>query len=328
MVMLKQLLNIMPNRPTSRKVFRRSRDWIAGVGIAVFVVATICVIIIRAADNQLAYEPEQADLTGGATKKSDAAASGGFALQFTAVSPANPPPYGAGEANGPQGSWKLKLNDNFDGTTLDTNTWSTGWLASGVTPPVQSQELACYDPQQVTVAGGILKLSAVERTMSCGGKQRPYASGAINSADKQEFSYGFFEAKIWLDASATDIYNWPAWWLDGHSWPDTGELDVMEGLSGGARATWHGPEGDGSGHGFGDAGVLSGWHVFAAEWEPGKVTAFYDGKNIGSYSSSSNITASPQFLILMAQMSPEGQYGGPIKAPSELNVDYVRVWQR
>ena len=249
----------------------------------------------------------------------------------------DPLPYGLGNENGPQGNWQLKLNENFDGVTLDTSIWSTGWWGAGITPPVHEEELACYDPAQVEVSGGILKLKAVSKSTSCGDKIRPYVSGAINSRDKIEFSYGYFEARIWLDADASAIYNWPGWWLDGHNWPFDGELDIMEGLGGSAKATWHGPEKkgengkEGDGFAFGDAGVLSGWHVFAAEWQPGKVTSYYDGVKLGEYSSSTNITSSPQYLILMAQISPEegdGSYGGPIKIPSEMNVDYVRVWQR
>ncbi|MCW2724025.1 MAG: hypothetical protein JWN35_946, partial [Frankiales bacterium] len=34
---------------------------------------------------------------------------------------------------GVPGSWKLKFSDEFNGTTLDTSKWSTGWLASGIT---------------------------------------------------------------------------------------------------------------------------------------------------------------------------------------------------
>jgi hypothetical protein len=249
-------------------------------------------------------------------------------FRYSCDADSDPLPYGLGTANGPQGNWLLKLNDNFDGTALDTSIWSTGWHGAGITPPVQSQELACYDPAQVQVSDGILKLKAVSKSTSCGGQTRPYVSGAIISYNKQEFSYGYFEARIWLDASSSAIYNWPAWWLDGHNWPVDGELDIMEGLGGDAKATWHGPQNNGAGHRFGDAGVLSGWHVFAAEWQPGKVTSYYDGAKLGEYSSTTNITASPQYLILMAQIGPQGEWGGPVNIPSEMDVDYVRVWQR
>ncbi len=222
---------------------------------------------------------------------------------------------------------KLVFEDNFDGTSLNTSYWSTGWLGSGVTPPVQGQELACYDPAQVKVANGLLTLSAIAKTQTCGGKSRPYTSGAINSSGKKSYSYGYFEARIWLDEASGKVANWPAWWLDGKNWPTDGELDVMEGLSGSANATWHGPVNNGAGFSFGKGGARTGWHVFAANWQPGIVTSYYDGVKLGSYSSSTNITSAPQFLILGEQIGPEGQYGGPVKIPSRMDIDYVRVWQ-
>lgn len=226
------------------------------------------------------------------------------------------------------GNWTLKFQDEFNGSSLDTSAWSTGWLASGITKPVQNQELACYAPDHVAVSGGALQLMATVESHSCGGVSRPYTSGMINSSGKKEFTYGYFEARLWLDESGGKIANWPAWWTDGHNWPTTGEMDVMEGLSGNAKANWHGPIDGGAGHTFGSGGVMTGWHTFAALWEPGKVTAFYDGRQVGSYSSSSNITSAPQFLILGNQIGPENRYGGPVKVPSTIQVDYVRVWQK
>lgn len=221
----------------------------------------------------------------------------------------------------------LKMDDEFSGTTLDTSAWSTGWLGSGITPPVQSQELACMDPAQVTVSGGQLHLKAIAKQETCGGKTRPYASGTINSAGKRPFTYGYFEAKVWIDEAQSKCANWSAWWLDGTHWPNDGEYDVMECLSGNNNSNWHGPEGGGSGHSVGHGGVRTGWHIFAGNWQPGVVATYYDGLKIGTYSSASNITSAPMFLILGEQIGPEGQYGGPMKIPSEMTVEWVRVWQ-
>lgn len=325
------------------------RSWtLIAFVVAAVMVGTIVLVVTRAAMNAISVEAETGTLTGVASRVSDASASGGSAIAFglsatptfTATpttaptttptptpSPTNPMPFGYGAANGPSGTWNLKLNDNFDGSTLDTSVWSTGWHGSGITPPNQSQETACYDPNQVVFDNGILRLKVDVKATNCNGT-RPYVSGAINTENKREYTYGFFEARIWLDASNNAVYNWPAWWLNGHSWPTTGEVDVMEGLSGTARATWHGPVNGGEGFELGNGGVMGGWHVFAAEWQPGYMKAFYDGKLLGTYNSSSNITSAPQYLILMAQMSPPDRYGGPVKAPSEMDIDYVRVWQR
>jgi beta-glucanase (GH16 family) len=295
-------------------------------------------IASKAAGPFLTVEPENGAVTTPAAVATDIMASGSKSVRFTpggATPPANPLPVGHGQTNGPAGTWNLKLNENFDGTALNTSIWSTGWQAPGITPPVQSQETACYDPQQVVVGGGLLRLIAVRRDINCnkGTNPHPYASGAIESKGKREYSYGYFEANMKLDGSCGGVLcNWPAWWLDGTgTWPLTGELDVMEGLGGQAAANWHGPVNNGAGFNYGRAPAGMDWskyHTFAAEWAPGVVTAYYDGVKVGQYASSQNITSAVQFLILGMQMSPQNQYGGPVKAPSEMAVDWVRVWQR
>ena len=71
----------------------------------------------------------------------------------------------------------------LNGTQLDTGTWSTGLdMGTGVTAPVNPEELQCYDPDQVSVGGGELDLNLVARAESCGGVTRPYASGLIDTS--------------------------------------------------------------------------------------------------------------------------------------------------
>lgn len=336
------------------------RFWLKGdllhqlIFVVIFAgVAISALILIHAAPLSYSIEPESGNISGRATIVSDSTASGNKSVQFNATpvslptsastppvstKPAtqgNPKPTGFGQANGPSGTWNIIFNDNFDGATLNTANWSKGFL--GTTAPVQSQMTSCHEPDQVVVENGMLKLKTILKETTCnkGTNPHPYASGAVDSHGKKEYSYGYFEARIWLDASlksdgtSDKIYNWPAWWLDGTGkWPMTGELDIMEGMIGNAKGTWHGPQDGGANHPLGNIGPVYGWHVFAAEWAPGIVTTFYDGTKIGSYSSSNNITSSPQFMILGLQMSPVDEFGGPIKAPSEMDIDYVRVWQR
>ena len=75
-------------------------------------------------------------------------------------------------------SWRpMVFDDEFNGTTLDTTKWSTGWFGSGITAPITSGELECYDPAQVVDGGGELDLNLIARSETCGGQTRPYASG-------------------------------------------------------------------------------------------------------------------------------------------------------
>ena len=75
----------------------------------------------------------------------------------------------------------------------------------------------------------------------------------------------------------------------------------------------------GSGTGCPSGIYTGGWHTFAANWEPGIVTYYYDGVDIGSVTS--GITSAPMFLVL------DYAAGNPIHVPDTMKVDYLRVWQ-
>jgi beta-glucanase (GH16 family) len=224
---------------------------------------------------------------------------------------------------GVRGDWKLRFDDEFSGTSLDTAKWSTGWYGSGITPPVNSGEKECYDPAQVSEGGGTLDLTLIRKSEDCGIRDPVYATGLVSTRGKFSFTYGFIEARVWLPAMTGDpgeVANWPAVWADGQNWPEDGEIDVVEGLGGDVCAHFHGPA-DPSGVRVGcpSGTYAGGWHTFAADWEPGNVTYYYDGADIGSVTS--GITSAPMFLVL--------SYGTAklVQAPLTMRVDYMRVWQ-
>ena len=229
---------------------------------------------------------------------------------------------GSGGSGGPigvPGSWHSIFDDEFTGTALDTSKWSTGWLSPGITAPVGSSELECYDPNQVTVANGELDLNLISKAERCG-SSRPYASGMVNTNGKFSYTYGDLEARVWLPGTGA-ISDWPAVWTDGQSWPADGELDVMEGLSG--QACWHFHDTQGGPGACSSATVTGGWHTFGADWEPGTVTYYYDGKPVATINS--GITSSPMYVIL--NLAVDKSNSGPLQAPATMRVDYVRVWQ-
>jgi beta-glucanase (GH16 family) len=222
---------------------------------------------------------------------------------------------------GQTGNWRLVFRDEFNGSTLDTSKWTSGWFGTGISGPVNSSETACYDSSQVSVAGdGSLHLPLISKSVTCGGKTRPYTGALVSSNGKFQYAYGYFEVRAYLPAASSGVIaNWPATWSDGQSWPTDGENDTMEGLSGQACYHFHSPSG---GPGACANGNYTGWHVFGSDWEAGSVTYYYDGVKIGQITT--GITTSPQYLILNYS---QGAYGGPTIVPAEVLVDYVRVWQ-
>jgi beta-glucanase (GH16 family) len=228
---------------------------------------------------------------------------------------------GGTSPTGVGGKWSLRFDDEFNGAALDRSKWSTGWLAPGVTPPVNSDEQECYDPRRVSQSGGQLRLTVVSSPCTVDGKTYAYRSGMINTDGKAEFTYGFFEARIYLPGAGGTIVNWPAWWTDGQNWPADGEMDILEGLDG--QACWHFHSDAGGPGGCADV-TFVGWHTYAADWEPGSVTYYYDGVEVGRVVK--GITAHPMFLILNDAVNARGQ--GQTAAPSTMEVDYVRVWSK
>ncbi|WP_257153895.1 glycoside hydrolase family 16 protein [Streptomyces lunaelactis] len=173
----------------------------------------------------------------------------------------------------------------------------------------------------MSVSGGSLHLKAEKvQTTANDGKTYAYRSGLVESDGKAEFTYGAFEARIYTPAASPGaIANWPAFWTDGQNWPEDGEMDIMEALGGGkACYHFHSPAGGPGGCAPGD---FTGWHTYGAEWKPGVVTYYYDGKQVGQITT--GITSSPMFLILN-----NGVYSSPTTVtPADMMTDYVRVWQ-
>ena len=231
---------------------------------------------------------------------------------------------------GQSGTWTLIFSDEFNNGSLDTNKWEPSWFGgSNISKPVNSDEDGCYDPAQVSVGSGVLNLAAVSTTktncLKRDNSRASYASGLVNTRKSFTYAYGYMEARMNLPGSGGNIWNWPAFWSDGTGdWPKTGEIDVMESLSG-HKPCWHYHYEDDGGHqgpgGCANSMDGTGWHTYAAKWEPGKITFYYDGQQVGTITQ--GVVSAVHFLILNNGIND--RYG--INVPATAQVDYVRVWK-
>ncbi len=217
------------------------------------------------------------------------------------------------------GAWQLDFSDDFDRPALDAR-WSTGWFGAGVTQPVNASEDQCYAPSQVRLPGdGTLTLALRKQSTWCGGRQRSHVSGLVSTFGAYTFRYGAVESRVLLPSDSNDrLVNWPAFWTNGEHWPGDGENDVMEVIDGRLGAHYH--SGSGEAHRWVD-GARGGWHTFTSVWEPGRVTYYYDGLEIGTVGGP--VSGAPHYLVLDLAAARTGQ-----TVPADLKVDYVRVWRR
>src|SRR5690349_12686208 len=108
-----------------------------------------------------------------------------------------------------QSRGSLTWRDEFNGSTLDTSHWSTGWFGSGVTKPVNGAETACYAPSHVTVAGGYLDLRLTKDSCTVAGHTYPMTTGSISSNGHFSFTNGTLKARVFIDGDTQGVWNWP-----------------------------------------------------------------------------------------------------------------------
>lgn len=224
------------------------------------------------------------------------------------------------------GTWKQTFGDEFDGATLDLAKWGPNWLGApgAITPPVNGEEIAAYDPAQVSLADGELRLTAIANPVSVNGKSYPLRSGMIQSNGKYNFSYGCVEARMQLPAGVKDQSVWPALWTTGQPpWPANGEIDVLEayGTDLSCSPHYHSLAGAPGKDNVLVVGATSAMHTYAMTWEPGLIVWYYDGQEV--YRTTTDVVSSPHFLILNL-----GMKGTQTLLPAVMRVEYVRVWQK
>ncbi len=250
------------------------------------------------------------------------------------------------EVTVPVPEYQLVWEDNFDGTTLNTNNWTIEVNGNGG----GNQELQYYTDRtkNVRVEDGCLVLEAHREEYQ--GKQ--YTSGRIISKNKQDFTYGKMEARLKVPKGKG---TWPAFWMLGYgSWPRCGEIDIMEHVGYDPKilhCALHTQNKNGmngknvSGEQTLDNDVAEDFHVLTMEWVQNdfmgydRIHIYVDGVKTTTFSETKQLQDSGDWpfndrFFFILNLAIGGNWGGAhgiddnmFNEPVLFKVDYVKVYQ-
>lgn len=277
--------------------------------------------------------------------------------------------------------WSDEFDGNYDGANVDSATglnldkWGYQ-LGDGTTDCGNygwgNNELQAYTSNSKNVAvnedlnddgtpDGLLRITASYEKNGynyASESTKKYTSARLRTTTpgKELFNstYGYIEGRISLPQTKGA---WPAFWMLPEStsiyggWPVSGEIDILEttGIQEDQTCStvhWGVPSHvyKGSGYTKLDSAIRY-FHTYAVDWEPGKMTFYYDGEPI--YTSSNWVCGlsgasdaigfdapfdEPFYMILNLAVD-SGQFGGSANKADfqddiNMYVDYVRCFQR
>lgn len=173
-----------------------------------------------------------------------------------------------------------------------------------------------------------------------------YKSARISTKESFQFQYGKAEALMRLP---TGQGVWSAFWMLGESiddvsWPDCGEIDIMENIGrepSTVHASLHGPGYSRVNslkkhfHLPSGESVSSKFHKFGLEWEPKQIKWFVDGQEVFCVNASQLpidktwVFDNPFFMVLNVAVGGiwPGYPSTDTQFPTSMFVDYVRVFK-
>ena len=238
--------------------------------------------------------------------------------------------------------YTLAWQDEFNGNSIG-NSWVfeigdgcpnvCGW---------GNNELEYYRQENAWVADSVLTIEAREESFGT----RSYTSTRMKTQGKVTFQYGRVDIRALLPKGQG---LWPALWTLGEnitsvSWPDCGEIDIMEMIGGDGRentvygtAHW---EYNGEHASYGQSKTLpasnynfnEAYHVFTILWNENSIKWYVDDQLFNEIDiTGADMTEFHQPHFLIFNVAVGGNWpGAPNQTtlfPQQMKVDYVRVFQ-
>ena len=244
--------------------------------------------------------------------------------------------------NGVPAGHVLVWSDDFDTDGLpdparwdyDTDRNRLGWYNN------ELQYYARDRAENARVIGGRLQITARRENLAAFGDwggQR-YSSARLVTRGRASWTHGFFEIRAKLPCGQG---TWPAIWMlgTGGTWPDDGEIDIMEQVGSAPTrilGTIHTLESGGPGTGSATQvpDACKAFHDYQLTWAPGEIQIGVDNRVYYRATDSGRGLAAwpfeaPQYLLL--NLAIGGTLGGAVDDsifPVTMEIDHVRVYQR
>ncbi|MBU1757567.1 MAG: glycoside hydrolase family 16 protein [Alphaproteobacteria bacterium] len=194
-------------------------------------------------------------------------------------------------ASMPSAGERLVFADEFDAPTLDRSKWNVigpdFWVNEEEQAYIDSPETIRFAPAGSAAGAedGVLILQPVFREgfeMPIG-READFVSGRITTQGKYDFTHGRAVARIRMPDA---VGVWPAFWLLGNgTWPETGEIDIMEYVG---EADWTGVALHGPGYSgetplvnkyvFEPGTDVTDWHEYEVDWNADRILFKVDGR--------------------------------------------------
>jgi beta-glucanase (GH16 family) len=244
--------------------------------------------------------------------------------------------------------WEAVWCDEFDYVGLPDNTkWNYdvgghGW-GNG-----EAQYYTNADEDNAYSDGEYLTITAIKEDYM----GNEYTSARLVTKEKGDWLYGKIQVRAKLPGGRG---TWPAVWMlptdwAYGGWPDSGEIDIMEHVGydpNVVHSTIHTGAynhmlGTQIGFSYESTTLMSEFHVYEIEWEPGIIRTYIDGNRYATFTFNpnnninvDNFMAWPfdQDFHLILNIAVGGAWGGaqgidPDIWPREMVIDYVRVYQK
>lgn len=187
----------------------------------------------------------------------------------------------------------LVFSDDFNSGQLDREKWNavgpTFWVNNEQQAYIDSQDTIDFLPAGA-VAGAEDGVLVLRPKFQPGfetptGRVADFVSGRVNTRGKFDFTHGHAAARIKLPDA---VGVWPAFWMLGNgTWPDTGEIDIMEYVG---EKDWIGVAVHGPGY-SGETPIVNkyvfppetdatDWHDYAVTWTDQEMLFQIDGRLI------------------------------------------------